>query len=427
MSSFVKTCRSSDGTSILYSTFTGGTAIITEDFVGRLKSGSLTQEELRALEEMELFVDSIEAERLDVLNLFDVWNRSRRTLNVIAVMSLACNLRCVYCYEGGRKGPDTHMSEETADNLVRFLSGKLDGNDTIHVDFYGGEPLLGLSRIIDISKRMADIAQKNGVRYDFSLVTNGTLLTPAVLDSLIPLGLKSLKVTIDGPGDIHDVQRPGISGRGSFETIVQNIMGACKRTSVQIGGNFSKRNYARFPELLDYLLGMGLNPRKILAVKFDPISEPEARHKIPSFGGGCRSINEPWLMQASVYLRNEILRRGFFTPRISISPCMVYFDKEYVVNHDGSLYKCPGFLCHDEYCIGHLDRPEIEDSNAYRPDIWKNERCLGCAYLPLCFGGCRYMEFVRSGNIEKVDCRYDYYEATLGTLLAQDIKYGSER
>jgi uncharacterized protein len=273
---------------------------------------------------------------------------------------------------------------------------------------------------------MSAAAGKNGVRFDFALVTNGTLLTPEVLDALVPLGLKGVKVTIDGPRDIHDSQRPFGGGAGSFELIVRNIMMACERTGVQIGGNFSRDNYRRFPELLDYLLEKGLDPQKVVALKFDLISEPEARHILPSFGGGCKSISEPWLAGASTYLREEILKRGFFTPPIGLSPCMINFEKEYVVNHDGSLYKCPGFLCHEDYCIGRLGDPELGASHAYKPDLWKNDRCGACVYLPLCFGGCRYMEFCRTGEIGGVDCRYDYFEAALGTLVAQDVRYSRE-
>jgi uncharacterized protein len=427
LSYFVKTYPYSDGSTILYSTLTGGTALVSGDLLERLDKGEITPEENEALDQMQLMIDNPADERQDILNLFDHWNRSRRTLNVIAVMNLSCNLQCVYCFEGDRKGSGIHMSQETADKLVKFLSEKVEGNDTICITFYGGEPLLSLYRIQDISEKMATIAQRSGVKYEFSLVTNGTLLTPAIVDSLLSLGLKSIKVTIDGPRDVHDSQRPRLDGTGSFDTIVQNIKLACERIGVQIGGNYSQTNYGRFPELLDYLLEDGIDPGKLLAVKFDPVSEPEVRYKLPSFGGGCKSINETWLAEASIYLREEILKRGFFTPPIRITPCMTCFHKEYVVNHDGALYKCPGFICHEDYCIGHLGGTEIKIPDIYNLDLWKNDRCLGCIYLPLCFGGCRYMEFTRTGKIGNVDCRYDFIEATLGVFIAQDIKYGKER
>jgi len=56
--------------------------------------------------------------------------------------------------------------------------------------------------------------------------------------------------------------------------------------------------------------------------------------------------------------------------------------------------------------------------------IWKNEECAQCAYLPLCFGGCRYMALLRDGKIDKPDCKKDYLDTSLEGLIKQDIKFG---
>lgn len=425
VSTFVKIFPFSRGGRILYSTLTGATALIQEDFPERLRNEKLTIEEKQNLIEMGILINNIDNEKQDILNLFDQWNQKKKTLNVIAVMNLTCNLKCIYCYEGDRKNTDTHMSKETVDNLITFLSKRLDGNEKLYIDFYGGEPLLSLPLIRGISERMLKIAERKGIQYQFSLVTNGTLLSPAVVDSLIPLGLKSLKVTIDGPCEIHDLQRPRISGAGSFHTIVENLMDAYRKIQVQIGGNFFWDNYRRFPELLDYLLEYGLDPKELLAVKFDPIAETEGKNVISDFGKGCRSINEPWLSEASVFLREEILKRGFSTPQVKLSPCMILFEKEYVVNYDGVIYKCPGFICHKDYIIGNVKEEDPVVPHIYKPNLWKNTKCMDCGYLPLCFGGCRYMEFVRTGRIDNVDCRYDYFEATLGAFIDQEVRYDS--
>lgn len=427
VSSFVKIFPFSEGGCILYSTLTGATALIQEDFPERLRSGKLTAEEKKNLIEMGVLVNDIDSEKQDILNLFDQWNQKKNTLNVIAVMNLVCNLKCIYCYEGDRKNTDTHMSEETADNLITFLSQRLDGNEKLCIDFYGGEPLLSLPLIRDISEKILRTTEREGIQYESSLVTNGILLSPAVVDSLVPLGLKSLKVTIDGPRDIHDLQRPRLSGAGSFHAIVENLMDSYRKIKVQIGGNFSQDNYRRFPELLDYLLEYGLDPKELLAVKFDPIAETEGENVMSDFGKGCRSINEPWLIEAGVFLREEILKRGFSTPQMKPAPCMILFEKEYVVNYDGAIYKCPGFICHEDYIIGNVKEDKPVAPHTYKPDIWKNTKCLDCVYLPLCFGGCRYMEFVRTGRIDNVDCRYDYFEATLGAFIDQEVRYDSSQ
>ncbi|MFZ3135968.1 MAG: SPASM domain-containing protein, partial [Thermodesulfovibrionales bacterium] len=76
-----------------------------------------------------------------------------------------------------------------------------------------------------------------------------------------------------------------------------------------------------------------------------------------------------------------------------------------------------------DYIIGNVKEEEPVAPHTYKPDLWKNTKCLDCVYLPLCFGGCRYMEFVRTGRIDNVDCRYDYFEATLGAFIDQEVRY----
>jgi uncharacterized protein len=57
-------------------------------------------------------------------------------------------------------------------------------------------------------------------------------------------------------------------------------------------------------------------------------------------------------------------------------------------------------------------------------DDWKIDDCLACAYLPLCFGGCKYLKLVREGSMRGVNCQKKYFDRVLAELVAQDIRYG---
>ena len=61
--------------------------------------------------------------------------------------------------------------------------------------------------------------------------------------------------------------------------------------------------------------------------------------------------------------------------------------------------------------------------SVYNRDVWKNEECLECAYLPQCFGGCRFMKFLRDGDITGVDCWKSFLDAILEKCILQDLKY----
>ena len=103
---------------------------------------------------------------------------------------------------------------------------------------------------------------------------------------------------------------------------------------------------------------------------------------------------------------------------------MMEYKNNILVNYDGSIYKCPGLIGREAYKIGDIKTGVKDYLKSHNLDNWKNEECLDCAYLPLCFGGCRYMKLVRDGNMDGVDCRKPYFDACLETLVKQDIRYG---
>ena len=193
---------------------------------------------------------------------------------------------------------------------------------------------------------------------------------------------------------------------------------------ISIGGNFNQDNYKQFPRLLDYMIKSGLSPERLGAVKFDPVVRRPENDRTPvEYIGGCMSLYDPWLIEAEAFLRDEILKRGYYTHKPQPGICMVETKGSYVVNVDGTLYKCPGFIGQRGFEAGHLTTGPIDYSKAYHLEIWKNSKCEACVYLPFCFGGCRYMSFIYNGSIGKIDCRKDYYDAALERLIKQDLWY----
>jgi uncharacterized protein len=262
------------------------------------------------------------------------------------------------------------------------------------------------------------------MRYVFSLVTNGVLLTPQTVKRLQPLGLRSAKVTLDGPKEVHDAFRPFKGGAGSFDTILRNVDDVSGLIRIQIGGNYTQDNYRKFPRLLDLLIERGLGPARIAAVKFDPVVNESSEFALPDFHDGCDSMDEPWVAGASLLLREEVLKRGYQTPKIMPSPCLMEHDDSFVVNHDGVLYKCPGLIGRQDCRTGDLLSGHGECRASHGLDDWKNDECLACAYLPLCFGGCKYLKLVRENSMRGVNCQKKYFDRVLAELVAQDIRHG---
>jgi uncharacterized protein len=409
---------------MLFSTLTTAAADVAVEVLQDIEKGNLSQKEKKTLMDLGFLVKSREAETRGLLRYVDDVNVENRIFTAIVILNLDCNLGCKYCYEGKRKGKH-YMSADTADDFILFLkSGVLRNKDGVNLIFYGGEPLLSVDMIVSISKNIRAFAKKQGMAFNFTLTTNGTLLTSQIVKKLKPLGLRSASITLDGPREVHDAFRSFKAGMGSFDTIVRNIRNVHSLIDVHIGGNYTRDRYREFPRLLDYLLENGLGPDKICSVEFDPVFQESKKFAAPDFHDGCKSANEPWLRDATIFLREEILRRGYLTQKIEPAVCAVEQRDMLVVNYDGTLYKCPGLVDRKKYCVGSLKTGILDYHKIHQIGNWKNEKCLACAYLPLCFGGCRYMKLLHDGNMSGTNCRKEYFDNTLMQFVSQDIRYG---
>lgn len=152
--------------------------------------------------------------------------------HVLLNVTEQCNLRCGYCrYSGEYSYARTHrpvyMSEGVARKAVSFLMSRcsyiLDKTEeSLTVNFYGGEPLLNFpvirSTIEFVQERYAD--RKD--RTSFAITTNLTTRDYDVLKFLVDQKF-SLNVSLDGPEFIHDRYRRSINGSGTFATVLANL------------------------------------------------------------------------------------------------------------------------------------------------------------------------------------------------------------
>lgn len=134
-----------------------------------------------------------------------------------------CNLRCSYCcysgsYKNNRKHNTSSMSANDIDEVLMFVKGVAkDGN--IKLAFYGGEPLLNLDLL-----RYAINKARNmwGQKASISVSSNGTLLTPNIIDWLFENKIR-IDISIDGTKEWHDRYRIDNIGNGSFEKVYQAL------------------------------------------------------------------------------------------------------------------------------------------------------------------------------------------------------------
>lgn len=409
---------------LVHSTRTGASALVPLEIFDSINSGTLDSESAATLSELGLVVEDLQMEKAETMNLPNELNRLRTAMKVSVIVNMDCNFRCRYCYEGNRK-EKRHMSEATAQKLVEYVKERFAPSMTcLTLDFYGGEPLLSVATIKKIAAPLKAFIEQQGAKFEITLVTNGSLLTGKNVEALRGVGLTRAKVTLDGPPEVHNFFRPFKNGRPTFDRIVQNISQCADLVDIAINGNFTRDNYRRFPEIFPHLARHSLGAKNIAHLNFAPVLHVSGPHAT-GFCGGCASSSEQWLAEAACYLGGEIVRHGFppSTGAFSPSLCMVDVDNSFVVHFDGSIYQCVALVGNVEFSCGDIFTGMTDYRKKYHIGHWRQkEECRECVYLPLCFGGCRFMAYQRDGHMGQVDCMSNFYDAALESLVRQNNK-----
>ena len=128
----------------------------------------------------------------------------------------ACNFRCKYCYEN--HDFKNYMGKAEKKVLLKFLTKS--EIDYLNLEFFGGEPLLNKEFIIDISR---DILNLKTIKYSGSITTNGFLLDEELFRTFLNLNITSYQITLDGLEEDHNNLRPLSGGKGTYQTILNNL------------------------------------------------------------------------------------------------------------------------------------------------------------------------------------------------------------
>ncbi len=146
-----------------------------------------------------------------------------RFTSFLVKIASRCNLACDYCYmyehaDQSWRAQPAFMSDETRRLLAARLGeyARQANLAQLVVVFHGGEPLLaGAERLAETSDWIRN-ALPATTRADFSLQTNGTLLTEDGLRCLAEANI-SVSLSLDGSKAANDLHRLGHNGESSFQ------------------------------------------------------------------------------------------------------------------------------------------------------------------------------------------------------------------
>lgn len=176
------------------------------------------------------------------------------------VVSLRCDYTCQYC-QVSRQTDDKlayDMSQETADRALEFVFRS--PSPAVKIEFQGGEPLLNfpiIRYVVDQAKRI----NENHDKYiQFVITTNLSLLTDEILSFCLAHDI-CLSTSLDGPQDLHNLNRPR-PGRNGYQLTVEGIKKAqavLGRDKVGALMTTTEASLPRVREIIDTYLSLGMD------------------------------------------------------------------------------------------------------------------------------------------------------------------------
>ena len=317
---------------------------------------------------------------------------SAHTLSLTILPTTNCNMRCIYCYEGLKKGV---MPLRVEKELIKFIKYQISsGVKAISTTWYGGEPLLRYNQICNLSKKIISLSKKDKIDYDSSIITNGVLLTRDRAKVLKKLCVKFAQITLDGPPEVHDTRRPLARG-GSFNKILDNVCDVCDLLNISLRCNVDRKNIDSAKQLVDILVDRNLEKKVHLyfAPVHDSLNTESAVCK--NYGKGCNAIYSfEEFAQIEIELSKYAESKGFKIddpPMRRFNACAADSLNSFVVEPDGSLQKCWEHVGQKDERVGTLKTGVELNKKAlkwYNYDPFLIRMCGKCKLMPICMGWC---------------------------------------
>lgn len=424
----------SKGYVLLHDTLTGKGIAVHKSVYIALKRGD--EDKLLQLPDAErrlllstFMVRDMAADKSRLLKRLDEMRSSSKTLAISLLLTTECNFACVYCHEYGVFQSTRTASHVEAAAIMDWIVAYAEalGVDRILCYFYGGEPLINLDLLVFAGSRLKQRALESGIRVEFDMSTNGSLLGKETAEVLLSMGLKTLQVSVDGPSEYHDSRRPLRGGGGSFELIMSNMKQTAPLIHCTVRVNVDRQNIEDAWRVLPVLSELGESC--MVTVYFDFVSNTHCT-QTHCLKYVLQDTNE---MLGIVELWRHQLELGFplVGRKISEGACGHFSKYKLTIDVDGYIYPCIGFAGIPSTAIGSVRETSLseraEQLNTHKP--WLG--CLDCRYIALCFGGCRVQAFLANHALDSVVCRKQflaraneeylrlYYSETNQRLLAR--------
>lgn len=218
--------RTGERLRLVYGTRSGTVLAVSEKDASAMEAGEVpaaSSPRIQQFRDSMILVPDTEDELATMLRRNEDASESLAARSFTLLPTSYCNMGCGYCGQAHvRGGLSAGHRHAVARRVTKAIEDP--GTRSVHVHWFGGEPLMGLAVLLDLSRTFTAAADSAACGYTADIVTNGSLLTRRTMRRLVETArVRKVEITLDGPQAVHDRHRPLKSGQGSFERIVTTV------------------------------------------------------------------------------------------------------------------------------------------------------------------------------------------------------------
>ncbi len=336
----------------------------------------------------------------------------------IVVVTLRCNLKCIYCHASSKpkEKKEFDMDKNTAKKVVDFIFQSK--TDFLTIEFQGGEPLLNFNIIKEINeyaKKLNKIHKKNLQK---TIVTNLSVMTGEILKYCIKNNI-TICTSLDGPKFLHDKNR--ISKESNYDEIIKWIKKINNSNyKHQIGAllTTSRETLKYHKEIIDEYVKLGFESIHLRFLNKLGYAEKN-KTKIEY---SCEEFIKFWKKSLD-YIIELNLKNTFITERttlIILQKILSDFDPNYLemrnpcgavigqlaYNYNGEIFSCDEgrMLNEDLFKLGNVKNDNYEkiinsekSCSIISSSINDTTTCIYCPFKPYC-GICPVCNYVEQNT-----------------------------
>ena len=313
-----------------------------------------------------------------------------------------CNLSCDYCYSGESIKDD--MTFETATRAINFALAAINPDQILDIGFFGGEPFICFKMMKDITTYLREETQKANIPYQINITSNGTIINQSILDFLYKEQV-NLTISIDGPENVHNLNRCFKNGRGSFQSISKNILKFKEHLDfIQVNAVYGPDTLVSLPDTLTFFLDNDLS-----VIHLNPNITSQWTKEVYA------NLSEIYMQIGEIYIESFLQGREISVNLID-SKCVIFLKGGYSADDycgmgetewgfapGGNIYPCERLVGEDinsPHCLGnvHVGLDKKRQCALIEARGNRNPECETCKINKYCMNWCGCTNYHMTGH-----------------------------